>query len=476
MDVTTVVVVLVATSISYLQFRAQYLNELQLIRDRLEERGLNLDYHLKIVTNRVEALRSQAESYLVVNGNPPLLASPYNQLQQVPGQNRFAMDQLRLPLTADQVGNLTGVGSLQNRSPEFNLELNMALNLNPSFQVTKQLVPGLTWTYYISNDQFMNRYPWIPSDQVRFLPQLYSQEFYTATLAQQNPERKVVWTDVQADSAGKGLIVTAAAPVYLTKTFKGAVAVDLSLEEFNPYVKELDNRQGSLFLANAQGQLLAHPSLVRSSGPLQQPVGDALPDALRSQENQILQHPSMQMQEMGGYLLIHQSLTNAPWKLVFWIPKAAITMDLVSERMVGSLALLLGLIGIVAFMQWLTRREFIRPAEQLLQHIERESQIRPDSPKNSEFSKPEIPNWIAQGWLPWFETISHTFADNRRLLQELQQREQRLKQQISQLKIEIDQGKRSREFNEITETDYFRQLEQKAEMIRRKMKDISNDE
>lgn len=475
MDVTTAVVVLVATSISYLQFRAQYQHELQLIQDRLEERGLSLDYHLKIVTNRVKALRSQAESYLAVNGDRPF-SSPYNQLQQVPGQNRFAMDHLRLPLTADQVGNLTGLGSLQNRSAEFNLDLNMALSLNPSFQVTKQLIPELSWTYYLSKHQFVNRYPWVPSNQVKFLPQLYTQEFYTATLAQQNPEQQLVWTGVHADIAGKGLVVTAAAPVYLSRTFRGTVAVDLSLDEFNQYVKKLGNHQSHLFLVNAQGQLLAHPTLVQSANSDPQPVETAWPEALQSRADQILQHPSMQMQDVGEYLVIHQNLTNAPWKLVFWIPEAAIIMDLVAKRMVGSLTLLLGLIGIVAFTQWLTRREFVRPAEQLLQHIEQESQIPPNELENSELSKPEIPDWVAPGWRPWFETISHTFADNRRLLRELQQREQRLKQQISQLKIEIDQSKRSREFNEITETDYFQQLEQKAEMIRRKMKDIPKDQ
>ena len=45
-------------------------------------------------------------------------------------------------------------------------------------------------------------------------------------------------------------------------------------------------------------------------------------------------------------------------------------------------------------------------------------------------------------------------------------REQQLKQQVQQLRIEIDQERRAREVAEITESDYFQQLLSKAEELR----------
>ncbi len=45
-------------------------------------------------------------------------------------------------------------------------------------------------------------------------------------------------------------------------------------------------------------------------------------------------------------------------------------------------------------------------------------------------------------------------------------REQQLRQKINDLKIEIDQVKRERQVREITESDYFRDLQSKVKHLR----------
>lgn len=55
-----------------------------------------------------------------------------------------------------------------------------------------------------------------------------------------------------------------------------------------------------------------------------------------------------------------------------------------------------------------------------------------------------------------------------RMALEVQAREQRLKQQIHELRIEIDEGKKARQVAEITETDYFHDLREKARTLRNK--------
>ncbi len=51
---------------------------------------------------------------------------------------------------------------------------------------------------------------------------------------------------------------------------------------------------------------------------------------------------------------------------------------------------------------------------------------------------------------------------------EVQTRELQLKQQVRQLRIEIDHATKERQVAEITETDYFQQLQQKAQDLRRR--------
>ncbi|MBA2712584.1 MAG: response regulator [Rubrobacteraceae bacterium] len=54
----------------------------------------------------------------------------------------------------------------------------------------------------------------------------------------------------------------------------------------------------------------------------------------------------------------------------------------------------------------------------------------------------------------------------RRMAREVRAREQRLKQEVRQLRIEIDETRTNRQVAEITETDYFRDLQKKVDHLR----------
>jgi HAMP domain-containing protein len=60
-------------------------------------------------------------------------------------------------------------------------------------------------------------------------------------------------------------------------------------------------------------------------------------------------------------------------------------------------------------------------------------------------------------------TLAQVFA---MMVDKVRAREQRLKQQVAELRIEIDQAKREKHVSEITDTDYFRELQQKARKLR----------
>ena len=64
--------------------------------------------------------------------------------------------------------------------------------------------------------------------------------------------------------------------------------------------------------------------------------------------------------------------------------------------------------------------------------------------------------------------LAHTFD---RMAREVRAREQRMRRQIKELSVKIDEGKRRREVAEITETDYFRDLQQRAGELRGRKED-----
>jgi CRP-like cAMP-binding protein len=67
-------------------------------------------------------------------------------------------------------------------------------------------------------------------------------------------------------------------------------------------------------------------------------------------------------------------------------------------------------------------------------------------------------------------TIATLAAEFARMATQVRQREDALRQEIAQLKIEIDEAKRKREVTEIVESEYFQTLKAQAENLRRKRK------
>ena len=54
----------------------------------------------------------------------------------------------------------------------------------------------------------------------------------------------------------------------------------------------------------------------------------------------------------------------------------------------------------------------------------------------------------------------------QQMAREVRAREQRLEQEVQQLRIEIDETRTARQVSEITETDYFQDLQRKADRLR----------
>jgi CheY-like chemotaxis protein len=64
------------------------------------------------------------------------------------------------------------------------------------------------------------------------------------------------------------------------------------------------------------------------------------------------------------------------------------------------------------------------------------------------------------------DALGHLARVFQRMAREVVERERRLKAQVQQLRIEIDEAKTARQVAEITDTDYFRDLQEKASRLR----------
>jgi GAF domain-containing protein/HAMP domain-containing protein len=98
--------------------------------------------------------------------------------------------------------------------------------------------------------------------------------WYVSANPKSNPERKVVWSPVYLDATGKGMMVTAAAPVYVGDTFIGCVGIDFTLKDVSASVEAARlPGSGYSFLMDKEGHAIVLPAqgyqdiLGRSRGP-----------------------------------------------------------------------------------------------------------------------------------------------------------------------------------------------------------------
>ncbi|WNZ25229.1 hypothetical protein HJG54_21810 [Leptolyngbya sp. NK1-12] len=452
---TSIVVALVSLGLFGFQFQALYSHEVKTIRSRLNQTASNLDAALQTTIDHVEVLRSHAEASLVLHPVQPAVHSPsllFNQLRDgFPEPGYYALLAGGKAQRHGLMSRLEGKGNLVNSSPELRQEIEMALSLNSLFKATIRNLANATWVYYISQRSFINVYP-SPLQDFRYSDDFHTQDFYALGLPNRNPKRQYFWTKAYIDPAGQGLMVTNGAPVYEANQFRGTVAIDITLNLLNSFIKDRIYPQGSLFIVGEDQQLLAHATLVNSADTAVKSAVLALPKPMHQPVDQILSGAATQ--KLGSYLLFQQRLHNAPWQIVFWVPRSAIVSSLLGQLLLGTLVPLLGLGLVLALTHRLTQREFIQPAQQLVNHIKHES-------RNSRMPIPAVP----ANWQSVFHAISTAFQENRSLLAELEQRveerTQALRASNEQLLTEIAE----RTQIETALQQQTRQLEQTLEQL-----------
>ena len=420
------VVIGISLALFFSYARAQYSSMLNLIHERFRQTGEELDSNLKRVTDHVDSVRIQAERFISERNQSRVADDLFQRIKQQNEAGIYTLDEMPETHRPETTGNVTGQGGLKRRKEEFYRDLRMALSLNPVFEGVFHNLPSVTWAYFTSVERFLLIYPWAPSKDYCFSDKDLTKEFYTLGSPERNSERKRFWTGAYMDDAGKGLLVSCGAPVYLKEEFRGTVAVDTTLEELNKILGRFPYPDVDLLLLNDNGQLLAHPRLVT---PKDKEVKDGFEylrakfqisaDKLRLLESGRLQH-------IEGYVVASHSLPSAPWRLIMLAPRNKLLLDVITESSLLVGFMILGLTAILAMANYFTKREFVTPAEQLVAHIA-QSAKRPD------VTVPEVP----AAWRPWFEIITGIFRENARLLNELREQNAHLDNLVAQRTQEL---------------------------------------
>lgn len=428
MRATWLVVTLVSIALFIVYTQAQYTATVRLMDERFIQTGDSLDFFVKSITDHVDAMRLYAERSWREDKGPYAPTGVLKLITPTPNGKGFTTDYLKPPFTKQETASITGYGSFTGKSADYYRGARVAVALNPLFQATTANLPNVTWAYYTSVDPWIAMYPWVHSKEYAYSELTHTGEFFTLGKPAVNPKRERFWTGIYVDQCGKGLMVTCGAPVYGGGQFRGTVAADATLDALNTYITGMPWKDVTLFLVNDRNELLAHPTLVRSTDKAIRATRDALPKDIGVTQERLFSLAPRQPHNVGGYLVFHQDLKHAPWRLVMYIPRAA-----VFRLVIGQAAMLIGVIlfslaAVLLLMNAVVRKEFIQPAESLVHHIQKSGEGAVSEPA-------EVP----EPWRPWFTAVSTVFAEHRRLMDELTHQNEHLEELVAQRTAEVSQ-------------------------------------
>lgn len=394
---------LVAATLLYLQVDRNLAATKEMLTQRVQENAIALEAILERTTNGVRTLQYAAQQRYRTNpptSEPSLLLSS---LLASAREGMMRLDAPPPPWTLRDLGNLTG--KAEPRDPSRLREIEMALSLNPMLAAIRANNTNTAWAYYSSARNFINIYPWVSSSTFAFDPSLYEKEFFRLGLPEANPARTPFWTAPYVDDAGLGLMITAAAPVYEGDVFRGTVAIDLTLEDLNRFVGKAQPRLGTLLIAGSNGTLLAQDGLSARDAQSVPRLESALPEPLRADAEALLTEAEGGFTVRAGYYVLSQTLPQHDFRLVLLVPRPAMLLDALHNGLIAAVSLITGLMLMLGVATWLTRREFIGPADRLVRYIGEES-------RGAAAAIPNVPS----AWQPWFETIRRVFNAHTQLV------------------------------------------------------------
>jgi GAF domain-containing protein/HAMP domain-containing protein len=122
--------------------------------------------------------------------------------------------------------------------------------------------PNSVAVYLGTENEITRYYPNIELGEI--LPsdfKVTGRPWYVGAAPGQNPQRETFWSEVYEDATGKGLLVTAASPVYAGDTeFQGVIGIDVTLGGLRANIENTTPAGGGyLFLVDGEGRAIALP-------------------------------------------------------------------------------------------------------------------------------------------------------------------------------------------------------------------------
>ncbi|MBL4823580.1 MAG: response regulator [Colwellia sp.] len=332
----------------------------------------------------------------------------------------FFLDKPRRHLFEQELrisGNITGFGNIEQFSEFKKQEISMANALTPAFIAAQKVIEEAMWFYYVSVDQFVNIFPWIGRDSWRFSDRMLTNAHAQKIKQLGFENNKVIWSSPYIDAAGMGMNASLGIGVYRDKKMLGAMVIDISLARLQQSLPELDSNEQGLVLFNQQNDILIFKQRGKEALSYRASWQKLLPKALHHLNGQALAQLPDSVQ-IGDWLVEKQTLAVNGWTLLKYQPYEGFILPLRSHFIFMFTILLIGLFAFLMLVNAMTRRSFIKPTHDFINHIKYCAQGDPGKIKAN------------ADWLHWFVLVEDIFTQNRSLLLQLKEQNEILDSRV----------------------------------------------
>ncbi|MFZ2655642.1 MAG: response regulator [Victivallales bacterium] len=421
-----------------------------LLRHFLEYKTL-IDNRFKRINDEMEELRIAAETDLFDSSHTEkAMPFAYSLVKGTP-EGKFHLDDIDNSFKNYIVVNLTGIGTLKDRSPDLYRILRMQLKLMSDFNGFKKEVPEVRFLYSYTKEKTYVQHPWEPSSSFSFNEELYNYEIWKSSLPEANPERKAFWAKLYFDNGGQGLMTTCAVPVYDNNKFVGIIGADLTVDFLNTIAEKFEpERGGRMIIYDQDKNLLACPGVITSKDKSIRKINDGLPPDLVNDIAATLALPPDTITEMGGWKAMASDLSSGPFKIMYAAPSKTILTVLMDRLGYAAIGIIACMFLMMIYSIASTHRNFVQPSKLFLTYVLARSAS--DTPPATE----KMPGF----WQPWFKTAGEMFDKNEKLNREIKDRNSELEKK----NLELSKNIRARDAAEQENLKLGEQLRQSEKM------------
>jgi signal transduction histidine kinase/HAMP domain-containing protein len=128
------------------------------------------------------------------------------------------------------------------------------------FITSQNRLSDMSWIYFITPDDLMFLTPSSPLEGFGYSHDFQDDIYYSIAIPENNPERKLLWTNPYTDWLGNGWTITCSYPIYVDDKFLGVLSSDITSQNISSAVSDFRlSDSGFAFLINNGGNVIYHP-------------------------------------------------------------------------------------------------------------------------------------------------------------------------------------------------------------------------